>query len=485
MDDLGRFSPSLHRRKSYSTNSFDAFEEEEPSLPTPSKRRLRRGPIRRLRSTNDKRFYMIGIFVWAMVLCALAWMGYAGTFAMTTVKLATIANPSADEETVAYSNNEGLYGYNNVKKFDSNALFGVKPSMVQIDMETFVVQAIPGAPETEFSSSRQVSELGGVASYHSPKSPLRLGCENMGEWQASMHPTCSSFHEIDLTYFFHEENGQDETRLVNNGAYRDVWMVREFNGTKRALKSLRYISKRKFDQRNFDRHRRDAVAYEQLSASPHVADIYGYCANSALFDFCESGNLAEILTNPAVVLEDNEKLEIAHVVAAAVADSHNYDEEGRATIAHTDIKPNQFIFMHGQYKLNDFNRARLLSWNPATKMHCGFEVGKNGGIWRSPEEYRYKLETEKVDVWSLGLVLYFILTGKEPYDEFDRAEDVYKFVSDGGRATVENKRILESNHPYQKAMLKAMDMCFVFDPRERASARQVADLLHQALQTLK
>ena len=51
---------------------------------------------------------------------------------------------------------------------------------------------------------------------------------------------------------------------------------------------------------------------------------------------------------------------------------------------------------NGRVKLNDFNRARFLPWDAETKTVCSFRVGKNPGRNRSPEEYAYKPETEKV-----------------------------------------------------------------------------------------
>jgi hypothetical protein len=74
---------------------------------------------------------------------------------------------------------------------------------------------------------------------------------------------------------------------------------------------------------------------------------------------------------------------------------HNIDKEGEPTIAHTDISPLQYIRVNGIYKLNDFNRARFIAWSKDNTM-CPYEVGNNGGKNRSPEEYNYEPQTEKV-----------------------------------------------------------------------------------------
>lgn len=80
----------------------------------------------------------------------------------------------------------------------------------------------------------------------------------------------------------------------------------------------------------------------------------------------------------------------------ALADLHNVDAEGEATIAHTDITPGQFIKVGDTFKLNDFNRARFLPWSQQQQRPCSYLVGNNGGKFRSPEEYRYDPQTEMV-----------------------------------------------------------------------------------------
>ena len=91
-----------------------------------------------------------------------------------------------------------------------------------------------------------------------------------------------------------------------------------------------------------------------------------------------------------------------------LAAAHNFDREGRASIAHTDIAPGQYIKINGFYKLNDFNRARFLLWNAKKKEICTYEIGSNPGKNRSPEEYDYEPQTEKVSsrAWKSSIVVF-------------------------------------------------------------------------------
>jgi hypothetical protein len=75
---------------------------------------------------------------------------------------------------------------------------------------------------------------------------------------------------------------------------------------------------------------------------------------------------------------------------------HNADQEGQASIAHTDIAPGQFIKVGDHFKLNDFNRARFLAWSKSKQKPCPYHVANNGGKFRSPEEYLGEPQTEMV-----------------------------------------------------------------------------------------
>ena len=205
-----------------------------------------------------------------------------------------------------------------------------------------------------------------------------------------------------------------KVRLIANGYWRDVWRVIEQqqhqpheedeegissqhmqgNYGPVVLKTIRY--EHEYDERNFDRHRRDAVAMERLTSSKYVVDIYAFCGNSGLFQYADGGSLEDYIYDD----EDEEgggglsqwnskhKLMIAHQLASGLSDVHNFaNKDGIAAIAHTDITAGQFVFIgdghsKGIFKLNDFNRCRFLLWNEKENKPCGFYVGSNPGSVR-------------------------------------------------------------------------------------------------------
>ena len=89
--------------------------------------------------------------------------------------------------------------------------------------------------------------------------------------------------------------------------------------------------------------------------------------------------------------------------------------------------------------------------------------------------------TEKVDVYALGNLLFHILTTHSPRGKMKayRMEAVRLEVLAGIPPPIP-KEILSSKDPAVVAMKKGMEMCFAKDPKDRATAREVADLLMDA-----
>jgi len=257
--------------------------------------------------------------------------------------------------------------------------------------------------------------------------------------------------------------------------------------TKRAMKTLRSLreKEKKFDLRNHDRHRRDAISFEELHNSPLVVDLYASCSNTAIFDYADRGDLLGIYNHndeertPELQHSKLDILRIAYNVSLSVHDAHHFDAQGRPTMAHTDIKTDQFIFQDGYYKLSDFNRVRFLMWNQKLDEQCGFDVGKNGGEYRAPEEYAYQKETEKVDVYSLGNVLYFLLVKEEVWKGYNHKE-IYKLVIAGQRPKIPDE-IYNSEGIFERNMNRAMENAWIQDPKERASALQVANIIKEGI----
>jgi serine/threonine protein kinase len=79
-------------------------------------------------------------------------------------------------------------------------------------------------------------------------------------------------------------------------------------------------------------------------------------------------------------------------------------------IIHRDIKPqNILVFNKNTIKLTDFGFARYFDKTTMVETLCG------SPLYMSPEIIKYKKYSHKADLWSIGVIIYEILTGRPPY----------------------------------------------------------------------
>jgi len=133
----------------------------------------------------------------------------------------------------------------------------------------------------------------------------------------------------------------------------------------------------------------------------------------------EGQSLKERIESGPLTLE--EALNIAIQVAGGLEEAH---EKG---ITHRDIKPgNIMLTTKGQAKIMDFGLAKLSDATRVTK--TGTTVGTLA--FMSPEQVKGDTIDHRTDVWSLGVVLYELLTGQLPFRGDYEASLLYSIVNE-------------------------------------------------------
>jgi serine/threonine protein kinase len=208
------------------------------------------------------------------------------------------------------------------------------------------------------------------------------------------------------------------------------------------------------DEEFVTRFRREAQAVASLSHH-NIVSIYDVGQDGGTYylvmEMVEGRDLKALIKEKSP-FSTRETVELATQICDALAHAHEHQ------IIHRDIKPHNIIITsEGKAKVTDFGLARAVSM--ATVTHTGNIMGSVH--YFSPEQARGEIADEKSDIYSLGVVLYEMVTGKLPFEgESPISIALSKIQNDPVVPSEINPQIGEA---LEKVILRAMAK----DPRKR------------------
>ena len=214
-------------------------------------------------------------------------------------------------------------------------------------------------------------------------------------------------------------------RQIGRGGMGEVFLAWDARLERRvAIKRIRQDAGLSSEQR--ERFRREARLAARLSHSG-VVQIYDLVTEGSddaiVMEYVEGRTLAERLT--AGPLPMRELLRLAHEIAGGLQAAHE------AGLIHRDLKAaNVIVTPAGHAKILDFGLARPATRRtdetPLTKQ--GFVIGTLHSM--SPEQARGEELDQRSDLFSLGILLYQMITGREPFRGNDPGATLRRIVQE-------------------------------------------------------
>ncbi|MDR3402029.1 MAG: serine/threonine-protein kinase [Chthoniobacter sp.] len=177
-----------------------------------------------------------------------------------------------------------------------------------------------------------------------------------------------------------------------------------------ALKIL--APERTEDARFAERFQREAQALARLN-HPHIVTIHDFGKAGGfyflLMEFVDGVNLRQAMKAGRFTPE--QALAVVPPVCEALQFAHEHG------IVHRDIKPeNLLLDKEGRVKIADFGIAKMLNQDGSD---TGFAESQPAGTpqYMAPEQKEHQRTDHRADIYSLGVVLYEMLTGELPADK--------------------------------------------------------------------
>ncbi|HKE05733.1 MAG TPA: protein kinase [Blastocatellia bacterium] len=211
-------------------------------------------------------------------------------------------------------------------------------------------------------------------------------------------------------------------------------------------------------RRRFEREAKLASALDH----PNICAIYDIGEDAGLFyivmPYAEGRTLKQVISGQP--LEILSALSIAIQVSDAIASAH------ARGIVHRDIKPNNIVVNdQGQVKVLDFGLAKMLATEGAgadldkSMTEMGVPYGTIG--YGSPEQAAGERVDHRTDIFSLGVVLYEMVTGRQPFKGRNRIEILNAVIND------EPDPVNDENPNAPPRLQAILDRALAKRPRER------------------
>lgn len=270
--------------------------------------------------------------------------------------------------------------------------------------------------------------------------------------------------------------------LLGHGSFGEVWLC-DYKGREVAVKKIRVQS-----EAHIHAFHREVTIMAAVQ-HPYLVKFLGACADKEhvciIMEACPAGTLSSLLKDHTRAIRFGTTLNYMLQCAQAVEFLHSQNP----MVLHKDIKASNFLLGAGNVvKLADFGLAQFFEdissadaadvkkdkANTCLDNLSGDMVGTS--FWHPPEVLDKGAFSKASDIYSLGVVLWELITRQVPFAEYNNVHQIVLAVVDqDARPTM---------FPYIPLVLaKLLAQCFAADPSMRPTAKEVVAVLQELQRT--
>ena len=197
------------------------------------------------------------------------------------------------------------------------------------------------------------------------------------------------------------------------------------------------------DANRLHRFEQEARAAGQLN-HPNILAVYDIGIHAGapyiVSELLEGESLRSRLHGGA--LPSRKAIDYARQIAEGLAAAHDKN------IVHRDVKPdNLFITNDGRIKILDFGIAKLTRPSDEAARHTGLPTETEAGMvvgtagYMSPEQVRGESVDARSDIFSVGTILYEMLTGRPPFTRETAAETMAAILKEDPPHAIPHRRV--------------------------------------------
>jgi len=278
----------------------------------------------------------------------------------------------------------------------------------------------------------------------------------------------STQSEIDLDVDFEKEifPNLKKENLIGAGGFGEVYKM-DWRGHKVAVK----VFPSSFcgpSEQQYESYLHELKLMAKFQDIPQIVRLWGACLQrphmALVYELVEGGSLAHrIHSGPPMTF--TEIMQAGYDIAVGLSYLH-------PTVVHRDLKPgNVLVGSDGTCKLIDFGLSR--GKDPFVS-YLSTEAGGTPN-YMAPEVFSGSRFDEKVDIWSVGMILYECLTCSMPFNDCTNlAQIVFQL------AIQRDRPVLPEATPWP--LVRLVKKCWADEPFKRPSAHEIARLLQIMLQ---